>query len=239
MRVNWYPIKMTVLLALAVFLYAFASVRNDARTIRAVQIDISNPSQPFLTQETVSKLLIQNKQEVTSMPKDILDLNALETALNANPYIKNAEVYLSVNDVLTAKVEQKQPIARVQTNASYYVDETGSFMPLSPSYAARVPLVTGAVRKNDLGSVFKVAKTIQEDAVLCKYVVEIHQDLEHNLNLRLRQHDFNVELGSAHQLEKKLNNFKAFYQKARKDNTLGDYAKVNLKFDNQVVCTKK
>jgi len=32
---------------------------------------------------------------------------------------------------------------------------------------------------------------------------------------------------------------KAFYQKAKKDDMLSKYSKVNLQFDNQVVCTKK
>jgi cell division protein FtsQ len=40
-------------------------------------------------------------------------------------------------------------------------------------------------------------------------------------------------------LEKKINNFKAFYQKAFKDKILDSYKVVNLKFDKQVICTKK
>lgn len=239
LRVNWYDIRMMVLLVLVVFLYAFSSVRNGARQIKEVTIDILNPEQPFITSETVSKLLIQNKFNVTSKPKEILDLNTIETALNSNPVIRNAEVYLSVNDRLTAEIEQKKPIARVQTNASYYIDEEGSFMPLSSNYTARVPLVTGTVMKNNLSAVYKVAKKIDEDTILKKHVVEIHQDSEHNIGLKVRQYDFFIELGNTQQLDKKLNNFKVFYIKAKKDNTLGNYSKVNLKFDNQVVCTKK
>ena len=40
------------------------------------------------------------------------------------------------------------------------------------------------------------------------------------------------------QLDKKINNLKAYYNKALKNNLLNSYSKVNLKFDNQVVCTK-
>jgi cell division protein FtsQ len=230
---------MIVLLGLVVFLYAFASARNSVRNIAKVQFEINNQSQPFITQDAVSKLLIQNNQAVTSVPKDILDLNRLESTLNSHPIIKDAQVYLSVNDVLTTKIKQKKPIARVQTNASYYIDDEGSYMPLSTSYTARVPLVTGSVEKNNLKTVFKIAKHVQQDSVLKKHVVQIHQDPNKNISLKLRQNDFWVELGGVNQLDKKINNLKVFYKKAQKDKMLNSYAKVNLKFDNQVVCTKK
>ncbi len=164
---------------------------------------------------------------------------SLETALNKNPIIKNAEVYMSVNGVLTAKIEQKNPIARVNTNASYYIDESGSYMPLSSNYSARVPLVTGLIEKNDLENVYKVAKKVHEDDILIKYVTEIHQNNNKTISLRFRQNNFKVYLGEVINLDKKFNNLKAFYQKAFKDNTLNSYSIVNLQFDNQVVCTKK
>ena len=239
MRVNWNIIKMLMLLCLVVFLYAFTSSRNAVRKVNEVNIQFSDNKYPFLTHENVSKLLIQNKESVTSVPKDILDLNELEMALNSNPIIKNAEVYLSVNAELTANIEQKKPIARVNTNASYYIDDEGSYMPLSSNYAARVPLVTGQIEKNNLDNVFKVAKKIYNDEILKKHVVEIHQNQDKTIYLKLRQNSFKVDLGKVKSLDKKFDNLKAFYQKALKDKTLNTYSKVNLQFDNQVVCTKK
>ena len=47
-----------------------------------------------------------------------------------------------------------------------------------------------------------------------------------------------MQLGNVKNLDKKINNLKAFYQKNLKEKTLENYSKVNLQFDNQVVCTK-
>ena len=80
--------------------------------------------------------------------------------------IKQAQVFMSVDGSITAKIEQKKPIARVSTNASYYIDEQGSYMPLSTNYTARVPLVTGAIEKNNLSNVFSVAQKVKEDEFL-------------------------------------------------------------------------
>ncbi|MEY8850188.1 cell division protein FtsQ/DivIB [Psychroserpens sp. XS_ASV72] len=193
----------------------------------------------FITQETVSKLLIQNQDSVTNKPKDIIDLNALEAALNTNPMIKQAQVFMSVDGLITAKVEQKKPIARVSTNASYYIDEQGGFMPLSTNYSARVPLVTGAIEKNNLSNVFAMAQKVKADEFLRKHVVEIHQNEDESIDLWLREYDFKIHLGQLKMLDKKINNLKAFYLKAMKDKTLDSYSVVNLKFDKQVICTKK
>ena len=195
-------------------------------------------SNPFLTEENVSKLLIQNNDRVTEVPKDILDLNQLETTLNNNPLIKNAEVYMSVNGEITVKIEQKNPIARVSTNASYYIDESGNYMPLSSNYSARVPLLTGRIEKNNLEYVFVVANKVYNDEMLKKHVVEIHQHNDMTYSLKLRKNDFKVYLGDIKNLDKKIGNFKAFYIKAFKDRTLKAYSLVNLQFDNQVICTK-
>lgn len=225
-------------LCLVVFLYAFASSRNSVRKVSEPNIQFIGENNLFITEEAVSKLLIQSYGDIKNMPKETLALNVLERALNSNPMIKTAEVYVTVNGTLTAKIEQKRPIARVSTNASYYIDDEGFYMPLSSNYSARVPIVTGHVEKNNLENVYAVARKVEQDDFLKKNVIEIHQDVNKVIYLRLRQCHFLVQLGSIDFLDKKINNLKAFYQKSLKENTLNNYSKVNLQFDNQVVCTK-
>jgi cell division protein FtsQ len=220
-------------------LFAFSNQRNDLRKVVKTNIKFLGDNNLFITDANVSKLLIQNQRPLTEQPKEIIDLNALETALKSNPMIKKAEVFMSVNGELSAEIEQKRPIARVNTNASYYIDDQGVFMPLSSNYSARVPLVTGNVQKNKLHTVFQFAKVVDEDEFLKKLVIEIHQNDDSTIDFKIRKNDFVVHLGSLNQLQKKINNFKVFYQKALKDNILNDYKRVNLKFDKQVICTKK
>lgn len=239
MRVNWGYIKVFILLVLVVFLYAFTNARNTHRVIDKPTVNFIGANNLFLTHENVSKLLIQNPKGLQNDNKEIIDLNELESALKSNSMIKNAEVYMSINGQLSAEIEQKRPIARVHTNASYYIDDEGVYMPLSANYSARVPLVTGTVYKTKLGKIYKIAKKIDEDVFLKNHVIEIHQSADKNISLRLRKYDFNIQLGDLNKLDRKINNFKAFYRKAIKDKTLHTFSSVNLRFDNQVICTKK
>ena len=238
MKINWNYIKMIVLLILVVFLYAFSSARNSKRLVSQPNIRFIGNKNLFITQEAVSKLLIQNQQGITNVPKETLDLNGLESTLNKNPIIEFAEVYVNVEGKLTAKVKQKTPIARVLGNNSYYIDSNGGVMPLSKNYTERVPFVTGFVKKSNLDIVYKVADYVLKDEFLKQNVIEIHQNKNNSIDLKLRQTKFVVHLGQIKQLEKKISNLKAFYIKATKDKVLDKYSKVNLQFGNQVVCTK-
>jgi cell division protein FtsQ len=238
MRINWNYIKGIALLSVVVFLFAFSSSKNGVRKVAKTTIAFVDEQKPFITHATVSKLLIQNKQPLTSVPKETLDLNALESALNANAMIEKAEIFLNVNGDFSATIKQKKPIARVLSSDSYYVDSKGGYMPLSTNYTARVPIVTGVVSRKELSNVFAVASKIDGDAFLKKNVIEIHQNKNKSIVLKLRQCNFTVQIGKLEHLDKKINNLKAFYKKAIKDNSLDKYSKVNLQFENQVVCTK-
>lgn len=229
---------MIILFVLVGLLYAFASVKNDVREISKTNISFSGENSLFITHEAVSKLLIQNQEGVKNEPKETLDLNTLEHALNSNPMIKSAEVYVAVNGTLNAEIKQKRPVARVSTNASYYIDDEGKYMPLSSNFTARVPLVTGYVEKNNLENVFKIAHKVETDDFLKRHVIEIRQNVNGAIVLKLRQCKFTVNLGRLDFLDKKINNLKAFYKKSLKEKTLDKYSKVNLQFDSQVVCTK-
>ncbi|MGJ8592065.1 MAG: cell division protein FtsQ/DivIB [Aquaticitalea sp.] len=239
MKKYYNSIKIILLLFLVGFLFAFSSIRNSNRKVTEPVVKFLGEENLFVTHSTVSKLLIVNQESVTNKPKEIIDLNVLENALNSNPMIKEAQVYINVDGQLTAEINQKKPIARVVTNASYYIDEDATYMPLSTNYSARVPLVTGFVEKNKLHNIAEVARKVQSDEFLKNNVVEIHENENKSIDLKFRKDDFTIQLGSLRQLDKKINNLKAFYQKAMRDGTLNKYSVVNLRFDKQVICTKK
>jgi cell division protein FtsQ len=239
LKINWNLIKGIAIAAIVIFLYAFSANRNAARVIENPEIKFLDREQAFITRTMVNKLLIQNNDTVTSVRKEQLDLDILEKRLRANEMIQDAEVYLSVNGTLGAKIKQRTPIARIATKNSYYIDSEGKAMPLSTVSAARVPFVEGKVDKKELHDVYVLATYIAQDDFLKKNVIAIVQNENKTFNLKLRTNDFIVQFGSVENMEKKVNNLKAFYKKATKDQTLDNYAKVDLKFTNQVVCTKK
>ena len=239
MHINWNFIRGLFLLGLVLFLYAFSSFKNNSRPIENVSVQFTGQNNVFITTEMVNKLLILCQEKPYFLHKDDIDLRELEFLLESNNMIKSAQVYLTVNGVVMAKVEQKTPIARVENDEMFYIDDEGFRMPLSTEHSARVPLVYGVVEDEDLQRVYKLALAAFNDSFLKIYLTEIHQNKNKEISLKLRLLDFEVLVGNIDNLEQKLKNLKAFYQKAKKDNMLDVYKSVNLQFDNQVVCTKK
>ncbi len=239
MRINWNIFKGVLLLGLVVFLYAFSSHKNNRRPVSKIAVQFTGSENVYITSEMVNKLLIQNQEELYNLPKDNLDLKEMERLLELDDMIKSAQVYLTVNGEVRAKVEQRRPIARVQSGSIFYIDEDGLDMPLSPQHSARVPLVTGEVEKDQLEAVYRMALKIDTDSFLKTYVTEIHQNETGSISLRMRVLDFEIIVGRLDRLDEKMKNLKAFYQKAKKDKMLDIYKSVNLQFKNQVVCTKK
>lgn len=239
MRVKlWNTLRIILVIALLAVVFAFSNKRNSVRNIEALSVSFKDQSSALITESMVNKLLIQKADSLAAVDKEILDLDALEGRLNNHPMIRNADVFLSLDGVLGARVTQRRPIARVASNPSYYIDEEGTKMPLSRVHSLRVPLVTG-VSEDNLKPVTRVLNEIMSDPFMVQHIVGIEQQRDLTLIMRVRTYDFKVLLGKPVNIKLKFQNFKAFYQKTVKDNTLQMYKMVNLKMDHQVVATKK
>ncbi|MFC4632851.1 cell division protein FtsQ/DivIB [Dokdonia ponticola] len=238
MRINWNYIRFSGLLLVTVLLYAFASQRNSARLVDKVAIKFDDESTPFVTRETVDKLLIQSKGKVTGMPKEKLALNEMEKRVTSHPTIKSADVYVTMAGTVGVAIEQRKPIARVYGATSFYLDQDGEEMPLSKNFSARVPIVNG-IEKKDIPTVTSLILYIKNDAFLNKHIIGVRKQKGNQYTLIPRKLDYEILLGDVASLEHKLTNYKAFYQKAQKDKTLDMYQLINLKYTNQVVCKKR
>jgi cell division protein FtsQ len=201
-------------------------------------VEFVDQNEPFITIDAVNKLLIQKNDSVTSIVKETLVLNEMEQRLLDNPMIRNAEVFVTVDGTLGARIEQRNPIARVTASPDYYLDADGKKMPLSAVYAARVPLVTG-YSKSDFTEITPLILEIEKDDFMRSCVVGLHLKKDGSVILRLRKYPMDVNFGKPTDIARKFQNFKAFYKKTKHDNLISSYASVDLQFGNQVVATKK
>ena len=230
-------IKVIIILAVVSIFSAFSSSQNNAKPISEVEVSFIGDNNLFISKTKVDKLLIQNNDYIKCVSKDILDLKALENKLSSHDMIENSEVYISINGKLKIDIKQRNPYARVISDSSFYIDNNGTKMPLSDNYSARVLLVHGLNDESKIDYVFKLIKTIRDDEFLNSNVTDILIS-KSDISLRVRNCNFEVLVGDLNNLETKIKNFKAFYQKAYRDKILNNYKKVNLQFNNQIVCTK-
>ena len=236
---NWTNIRLFLMLGLVIFLFSFTSNRNEHRKLKKSVVVFVGDNALFVKRETVNKLLIENRENASSIEKDKLDLNKLERILDSNAMIEKSDVFVSIDGVLKAVVKQKTPIARVfEGNHSFYVDYEGGKMPLSDNFTARVLLVSGVVNKKNYEDLAQLFHMIYDDDFLKKNIIGIQIMPNGSLIMFNRNFNYQIDFGRMVNVERKFKDYKAFFQKAVLDSSLYKYKKIDLRFTKQVVCTK-
>lgn len=229
-------VKIATIVLLPIFLQAFAVARNKKRLVKEVRVNHSTQDM-YVTEATIRRMIFKDPQEM--MPLALLRLDELENTLNEHVMIEKSDVFCTVDGILEANVKQREPIARIYDKEKmFYMDSRGEKMPLSGSFSARVPLVTGNVSEKYWKDTYDLILFIRNDDFLNKNITNVKVRSNGEYEFLMRVPEFKVIVGKLDNLEQKTANLKAFYTKMERSKMLNIYKSVNLKYSNQVVCTK-
>lgn len=232
-------IKAFIFILMIIGLFSFTYNRNLKRKIKNIAINFEQGDNLFVTRKTVNKLLTQNLKLPQNVAKEKLNLKVLEQGILKNQMIENVDVYVDVNGDLSVLVKQRNPILRIKSfDGNYYLDDKGKKMPLSTNFSARVPIVTGVDNQKDSDLVYRFYKQVMKDDFMKKQIVAITVN-EEEFFLKTRIGNHLIEFGKLQNVNNKIKKLKVFYQKVLADHSYDQYKKVNVKYNKQVVCTKK
>ena len=222
-----------------VFLYSFSSGRNQQKKVPEIIVEFEEGDNSFLTHSMVNKLLIQNKETVVNQAKSVINLYDLEKQVLKDFYVEKAAVFLTIDGTLKSIIKQRSPVARiVSKNDSYYIDKTGIQVPLSDNYSARVLLISGIKNKEDIQEILPLVSFILADNFLQKEIVGIDKSDVDEYQFSVRSGNYKIDFGKLSEMDIKFKKLKAFYNKTFEDKTIQNYKAINVKYHNQVVCTK-
>ncbi len=180
-----------------------------------------------------------------------LDTREVESILEKDPFIKDAEVFVDARNDINITVHQRKPLVRVIDNAgnNYYLDEEGEYLPMSANYTARVPVATGRItayhqnyKENDkhiLKNLLELMLRISEDEFLLSITEQIYVDGDKDFSIITKVGSYRIIIGKMDRLEEKLRNLKVFYTEGLPYGDWKKYSIINLKFKGQVVCTRR
>jgi len=235
----WINVRLLLVFGAVVGLYSFTSAKHQNRKLTKTVVQFVGDDNQFLTQQTVNKLLIENNLDVKTIKKVALDLDNLEKIVNGNQMVERSQVFVTIDGVLKAVVKQRTPIVRViNKDSSFYIDFQGIKMPLSVVKSARVPLVLGNINGSNEKEMYELFRYINDDDFLRKNIIGIQLFENGAIKMTNRNYNYEIDFGRPKNIERKFNNYKAFYQKAVQDSTITKYKTITLRFTQQVVCTK-
>ena len=236
MQINWNKIILVFVLIFSIGVLYASNHINNARLISDIDVVIKPNSSFFISADSIKKSI--NKYIYAS--KDSISLSDVEHEIDKNTFVEKAQVYTMVGNKLYVNVKQKEPVARLITvDSIFYLDKNSNFMSLSKLYSVDVPIIFGYNQSSDLDYLTKISLMIRDDKFLNQNISQIIINDNQEINLKLSGLNTFIELGHNNNLEKKIQNLKAFYNRAIRKNDMEKYRKVNLQFENQVVAVKK
>ncbi len=243
----------------AVLLGFVGHTRTDAAIQRIEIKGFDDLELQFISAERVENLIMDASPDILGTPVIALDTRELEAEITAIPHVKSAKVFKTMNRALVVEIEEYDPFIRVidRVGRSAWIDRNGVILPVSKHKALRLPVVSGdflldskwltsrvsvhadTLRDHVLQSVYAYGKVVDADpfwkAQLQYSEVNAHGDF--TATPQVGQHT--IVFGSVADLPAKLRKLAIFYDKALGSDNWNAYAQINLKFKDQIVCTKK
>lgn len=238
-KIKWSDVRLILIFGVVYFLYSFSSYKNQERRVLETRVDFVGEDNVYITTTEVNNLIHDNLSFKNNLLKDYSVLSDLEDHIDKNDMIESVQVYKTIKSQLITKVHQRKPLGRIYDKGQiYYLDREGKIMPKSKNHSARVPIVTGEINETSLVDVNQILQKIHSDEFLKKSIVGIKIFPSRSIILTDRNFNFDIVFGKAVDIDKKFNNYKAFVQHAIQDTLINKYKEVNLKFTQQVVCSR-
>ncbi|WP_080905503.1 cell division protein FtsQ/DivIB [Parabacteroides sp. Marseille-P3160] len=226
------------LLAASLFFYQ----RREPGNCKDVIVEVKDSlDKHFVSESDILSLLRGAGLNPIKKPLAKVNTDRIETELLKNEMIANIEAYKTPSGYIKLEIRQKMPILRVIGNyGNFYVDNNGSLMPVSQRYVVHVPIATGNVEKElAMTDLYKFALFLRENDFWNDQIDQIFVHPDGEVELIPRVGDFRIRLGAFTDFEEKLANLKLFYEQAIPKVGWEKYSLIDLKYKNQIVCTKK
>jgi cell division protein FtsQ len=162
--------------------------------------------------------------------------------------------------VLSIKVHQRTPVVRViaYNGAGYYMDKDGYIMPASRKFTPYLLVANGSFFVGDqfkrsacLDSIadknfyrpwfelLELAHFINASTFWSSQIVQLYLNTNQDFEIIPRVGAHQIILGRAEGYETKFSNLEILYDEGLKKEGWNNYQKIDLRFKNQVICTKR
>jgi len=203
----------------------------------------------FVTQSEIRSMVETSGLEIRGYPLSEINTRKLEHLLEENPYVRNAEVSKDVSGQLEIQVEQRVPLVRILPSGKrgYYLDTEGKLLPLSDDFTPMIMLATGNLPRDfedgrmgrQLAEIYRFCDYLGDHPFWNDQVVQIYVNARGEYELIPRVGAHHILLGSMDQWETKLRNLELLYRQGLSRYGWNTYTTINLKYTNQVICTKR
>ncbi len=236
-----------------VLLIAAANSRKE-RLCKGYEIRVNGKikANNFLTEKDIVNALSDGKTFVVKDKRiESVDLYLLESRLQKQVWIKDAELYFDNQGILKIKVEEREPIAKIYsvTGDGFFIDSSGHWLPLNDKKSLKLPVFTGfpnngkkiatGADKKLVGQVKEMGTFLLKDTFWMNQIETVHITQQREFELWPVSAKHIIEFGNAEKKERKFNKLKVFYSQVLPKTGLDKYKRIKVQYDKQVIGVKE
>ncbi len=245
---------LSVLGFVALFVVVLTSAVQKQNSLQCksltVKIDYESGLAFLTEQEIKDKLNYLAGGNLMGRTVSGVDFHTLEQETEKNPFVQNAEVYVTQQQGVVVEIIQKRPILRVinSDGVSYYISEKNERIPLNSTFTPHVAVALGKVEthkdtKRDStlqAALYNLIQFVRKDEFLNALVDQVYVNDNGEVDIVPVSNMHTIRFGKPdEQVEQKFERLKTFYKEGLRKVGWNKYKTINLKYENQVVCEKR
>ena len=232
-------LKASILTLLFIVVLLFTNKKQCQQLTNFDKKNIDLNKNQFINHDLILSLIEESNISIDSVPLDQFDFQELEQCLSKHPAIENVEVFADLEGNVGVNILERIPIVRVITESDdYYLDANAQRMPISQCYTPRVLIANGNVTEKDRRNISDFVNIINKSQFWRAQITQLYL-IDNECILIPRVGDQKIHFGLLTNINEKLNNLYSFYKQAMPVKGWQSYSDINLKYNNQIVCTKK
>ena len=241
----------------------FTTTEHNSEVCKKYIIRISyGKADVLVTEGDIYQVIKTTGNLLKSQRLGSIDFERIERVIKRQSYVANAQVYMTLDGIVKIDVVQRQPILRIfnEKGESFYLDGLGNLMPLNPAFSALVLVATGFIPepfskkvyyftdsgttkdsmeyRSVMNNLYKLSAFITKDKFQKAQIEQIYVEPNGEFELIPRIGAHTILMGKADNLEDKFERLFVFYRMGLSKTGWSRYNIINIKFKNQVVCSK-
>lgn len=197
----------------------------------------------FLTGDRITDELARRGIQLRGKRLDSIDLRKIERTLLSMPIYKRAEAFIAPSSSsVQIRLTEKHPLYIVQeaSGKSYYVTQGKGTITVNPTFAAYLPIVSGAVDlKMATGPVYDLMAALREDPYFTDYFGQVYVDEADGIVLIPRIGTTRVIMGRESNWSEKLRKWRIFAESVLPKRGMNAFSYVNLDYGTQIIACSR
>ncbi len=253
-----YWVFWLAMLAYAVLVMSAVSARADHVNCQEIRVSVKDSLVfRFVERQDVGEMLLREGGPLLGNPLTGINTDEIERKVEKHPFVRNAEAYATSDGLLHVEISQRQPLLRLMGpgQRDLYLDEEGFLVPNLERKPARILICNGSlpdpgsirsatpvdsVRNADwYRQVYELSRFIADHPFWNDQFEQLYVRPDRELELIPRVGPHMILLGPVSGYREKLHKLLVLYDEGLSRLGWNQYEWINLKYQNQVVCTKR